>query len=198
MNRRLLYVLAVVCLFFVTPDGNAQTPYLQVYFDELWTTTHASCPPEPLGTVVGTMYVVANDFGAWIRAFEFKIDYPTQIQWLVDEIPQNALKIGASPTGIAIAWTPPPPLNGYEPALVLTAHFTWMCQDCSVTNILVCITGHPASGFARAVRWPDNEFIYAQSGTSVICGACGSWGSCSELPTPVATTTWGAIKAQYR
>jgi hypothetical protein len=188
----------LVLLLAAAATARAQTPYLQVYFDPDLTFPIANCPADPPGTVFGDIYIVAHDFGAWLNAIEFTVDYPPQLMWLNDIIAPGALAIGGTATGIAIAW--PLPLNAFVPVVVAQSRFVWMCDNCGPpnSNVLVCIMGYPSSGAARATRWPDLKLIYAQSGTSVICGACGSWGQCASLPVPVREKTWGGIKALYR
>jgi hypothetical protein len=185
MRRILSGITVLLVLLALAPRVTAGTPYLQVYFDPGLTYTFENCPPDPVGTVVDTFYVVAHDFDAWLNGIEFRIDYPPQIAWLGDLIDPNVLAIGNTYEGIGVAWTIP--FNAFTPNVVLRVVFLWTCQDCNSPDInsVVCLNVYPGSGYLRAVRWPDLELIYGQSGTAVICPACGSWRPCDPLPIPV-------------
>ena len=198
MRKLLLTVLAILMLTTFAGNANAQTPSLQIYFDPGLIDPWEDCPPAPIGTVVGTMYVVAHDFGAWLSGIEFRIDYPPQLLWLGDTIEPGNLSIGNTRDGIGITF--PIPLNAFTSALIVSISFLWMCQDCTSPNMnqVICFDVYPGSGCLRAVRWPNLEVICGQSGTSVICPACGSWVPCGQLPVPVEQTTWGGIKALYQ
>ncbi|MCK5407792.1 MAG: hypothetical protein KAJ37_10065 [Candidatus Krumholzibacteria bacterium] len=194
--------LSGITIFFIlsalAPIVTAQTPHLQIYFDQQLRDTYANCPNSPPGTVLDTIYVVAHNFDAWLNAIEFKINYPPQLAWLGDWLDPSALHIGNSYEGIGVAW--PIPFNAFVPNVVLQAMVLWMCDDCASPNMnqVICFDVYPGSGFLRAVRWPDLELIYGQSGTAVICPTCGSWRPCDQLPIPVEQTTWGGVKAMYR
>jgi hypothetical protein len=200
MKYLLPCALCILALSGFASIVTAQTPYLQVYFDEELTETSADCPTGEIGTVEDEFWVVAHNFNAYLAAIEFKINYPPQIYWY-GEIPVTDLTLGSSPTGVAMAF--PTPLNAYGPAVLMKVRFVWMCNDCYTYNVMVCFDVFPSSGYVRAVRWPDEELIYATSGTAVICGLlcaapCGDV-ACPGLPgVPVAQSTWGGIKALYR
>lgn len=189
--------LCIIALSAAASIVTAQTPYLQVYFDGELTEYAADCPHDPAGTVIDEFWVVAHNFNAYLAAIEFKINYPPQIEWYQDINVNDALMLGSTWEGIAIAF--PTPLKAVGPAVVMKVEFVWTCNDCSTYNVLLCFDVFPSSGYVRAVKWPDYEVIYATSGTAVICGACGCAGACPGLPgTPVAQSTWGGIKALYR
>ncbi len=162
-------------------------PNVQVYFTSDWGTYGQAqipeCPPNPPGTVLDSLYVVANNFGMWMSAIEYQVIYPPQIMWLSDYT--GGLDIGTSPTGIATAW--PLPQNAFVPFAVNKVLFIYLCQLCyEGTNIPIDVVPHPDSGLLRAVRWPDNFIVHAIGMRSLIC------------PTiPVEETTWGNIKALY-
>ena len=197
MRKILSGITVLLVLFILTPIVTAQAPYLQVYFDQGLTETYANCPNSPPGSVIDTIYVVAHNFDAWLNGIEFRIDYPPQMMWLGDQFDPNALHIGNTNQGIGLAWTIP--FNAFVPNVVLSAIVLWMCDNCDTPNMnqVVCFNVYPGSGYLRAVRWPDLELIYGQSGTAVICPACGAWRPCDQLPVPVERTTWGGIKAMY-
>jgi hypothetical protein len=206
MNRLLICVFTVLIVVTAVPDGNAQSAYLQVYFDEdLTETTAPNCPLDAPGTVVDELYVVAHGFDAWLSAIEFRLALPSELIWLGDVWDQGHLALGSSPTGIAIAF--PVPVNAFAPVQVLKVVVVWMCQgcgfaaerDCASVDMLVCVDAYPSSGYMRAVTWPDQRLVQATSGTAIICPLiCGTNPTCPEKPVPVESTTWGRIKAQYR
>ena len=182
--RKVLFVFsALLILSLGTSIVSAQTPNVQVFFDEYFGQTHLSqCPDAPTGTVVGTAYVVASNFGMWISAVEYGINYPAQLGFLGDNT--GGLDIGSSASGIASSW--PFPINGYNPVLVNTVSFIFNCQLCFDQDIPIQVIPHPLTGFVRAVRWPDNILFNGVGMTSLIC------------PTvPSEETTWGNIKALY-
>jgi hypothetical protein len=199
MNRYLIVTAILVMILILAPDGSAQTPYLQAYFDRDFTQSVDNCPWAPAGTVLDSFFVVALGFDAWLNAIEYRIDYPIETLWIADFFPSpRPLVIGNTSIGISIAY--PTPLNAFSAVLVTRIWFFWMCDGCEPyhVNKLLCFKAHPSSGYLRAVRWPDLELIYATSGTAVICPLCGGAGRCDDLPVPVYRSTWGAIKAQYR
>jgi hypothetical protein len=182
--KRALTTFAIVFAIAVAGSAYAQTPNIQIYFDENFTEAGANCPDTPPGTVIDTFFVVANNFNMWMSAIEFMIVYPSQISWLGD-ILDTPTKIGNSVTGISIAWTLP--LNAFDNPVVLKVTFAWMCQGCvGSENAPIDVVANPNQGFLRAVRWPDNVPFDAIGMRSLIC------------PTvPVEDTSWGQIKAMY-
>jgi hypothetical protein len=197
MRIALSGITLLLVLSALAPIVTAQTPYLQIYFDQGLTEESANCPPAPVGTEIGTIYIVAHNFDAWLNAIEFRINYPPQMLWLGDQYGPNALNLGNTYEGIGLAWTIP--FNAFVPNVIATAVFLWMCDDCASSNMnqVICFDVYPGSGYLRAVRWPDLELVYGQSGTAVICPTCGSWVPCDQLPIPVERTTWGGVKALY-
>jgi hypothetical protein len=198
MKRMLLGILFPLALLFLVPNGTAQTPYLQVYFDENYVQTAGYCSDQPMGAL-DTLYVVAHNFDSWISAIEFKVRYPSQVTWIMDLVDPDRLRIGYSPAGIAISF--PVPLSTHSPTLICRVLVVWMCDHCDSENAwsLICFEGYPSSGFLRAVTYPDLDVIYGTSGTAAICPLCCFPRSCDDLPPiPVEQRTWGEIKALYR
>jgi len=197
MKKFLVVVCAVaVCLGAATANAQTAVPHVQVYFDEGWSITNPeSCPDADLGTVFGTLYVVARNYNMWMQSIEYSIEYPPEILWFGDAIdPTTQLKIGASPTtsvagGISVTWQSRG--NAFHPMLIQTVSFGWMCRNCVEQNITVRVVKHPATAWAetwlvRALRSPDFQQVAGVGMASVVC------------PTvPVEETTWGGIKAQY-
>jgi hypothetical protein len=195
--KKILVVVFAVVVGLGAVQAKAQIPYLQIYFDDYWTQTTATCPTAPIGTVFGTAYVVGHNWNAWVQAIEYKIAYPGVVSPLNDIVTSCQLKIGSSSTGIAITWIRNPtagclgPANGWEAFLVQEIFFVWMCDDCSVLDIPWPIinywTTDPTNHTIQAVRWPDNAWLSGVGLTAFICP-----------DVPVTESTWGGIKALYR
>ena len=192
MKRVLLVVLALMIMSLGTSIVSAQTPNVQVFFDEWFGATHLDqCPPDTPGTVNGYLYVVASNFGMWMTAIEYAIVYPPEITYIGDIT--TGLSIGKSPSyaifpettgGIATSW--PFAINAYFPVLVNKVFITFNCQLCYDTDIPITVVAHPGTGFLRAVRYPDGGYVSGVGMLSYIC------------PTvPAEETTWGNIKALY-
>ena len=182
--RKVLFVFsALLILSLGTSIVSAQTPNVQVFFDEYFGQTHLDqCPPDAPGTVVGNFYVVASNFSMWISAIEYGIAYPPEIGFLGDNT--GGLDIGNSPTGIATSW--PFPINGFGPVLVNTVAIIYNCQLCFEQDIPIVVVPHSGTGFIRVVEFGTNNLVNGVGMTSLIC------------PTvPSEETTWGNIKALY-
>ena len=190
MKKVLVVVIALA--FGLSAVANAQTPNVQVYFDEALQFTQANCPSAPIGTVEQTLYVVANYFGIWMNAIEYKIEYPPQLLFVGDIMLPGAISIGSSPgtapdyDGIAIGF--PIPQNAFTQNVVQMVTVVWMCDDCGVANqeAPIIVLPYTSSGLVRAVEWPNLNIVIGVGMTSLIC-----------TTTPVQETTWGQIKALY-
>ncbi len=194
MARLGALIIALILSFGIVSSAESQVPHLQIYFNFDTTGETASCPPDPSGTVIDSLYIVAEDFNAYISAIEYRVDYPPEILWLIDDT--NGIDIGNSTSGIATAW--PRPRNAFSPVIVNRVIFIWMCQGCSKCNIPLCANVHSDTGYLRAVRWPDLEFIYATTGAACICVCGPPFCICPNPPVPTEATSWGKIKAIYR
>ena len=170
-------------------SASAQVPYVQPYFNELHTeTVLSSCPTDP----VGTIYIVAHNWGIFFSAIEYQIDYSPQITFFGDNIDEaNILSIGQSPSGIALAWKNTPGL-AFTTLRLQEVSVYYTCSGCDDQNITVRVVKHPASDPAqpshmvRALDFWQNEH-WGVGMVAVIC------------PTvPVEETSWGGIKAMYR
>lgn len=185
--KKVLAVFTAVALLSVAVSAFAQapTPNVTVYFDDQYNNTQANCPSDPLGTVFGNLYVVANNFNQFINAIEYKIIYPPELAFLGDN-PTSPLVIGNSPAGISIAWALPQ--NGFGPVLCQTPAILWLCQNCASTDIPVVVVPNPLNidGKVQGTSWPNNNKIDAVGMTSLICAT-----------VPAEDTTWGGIKALY-
>lgn len=163
---------------------HAETPSVRIYFDEAFTVVHKDCPDEPPGTVLDSLYVVAEDFNLWFNAIEYMILYPPEI--LFESDVNEGLNIGTSATGIATAW--PKPFWEHKPNMVNKVIFTWNCQGSQEEGIPIQVVPHPQTGFIRAVEWWEHYFVYGVGMTG--------WIRASEVP--VEDTSWGRIKALYK
>lgn len=182
-------VFAVTLLISASP-ARSETPYVQIYFDRNWTQAFENCP----GTgVLDTLYIVANEFNAFIAGIEFSVDYPDELSWIAD-FDTQPVTLGVTPTGFSTAWAIPQ--NGYSPFLVAKVLVMWVCDYCGNLDSPLCPNVHPTSGYVRAVRFPDYEFIYATVKPACICPVWGC--TCPEIPVAVEKTTWGRIKGLYR
>lgn len=164
-------------------SSSAQTPTVQVYFDEdlLWTIEN--CPG--VG-VVDTVYFVAENFNAYIVGIEYLVIYSPgegYVTWLTDFGFGTAIPLGSTPEGISLGW--PLPQNAYEPLLVHKALIIWNCSFCSQDDFIK-VRKHPIFGYIRAVRWPDYEFIVGTWANGYICAQ-----------PPVEDRTWGYVKALF-
>ncbi len=185
--RKALLTFAIVCVIAIAGSAQAQQPNIICYFNEGLTDASADCPPVGTmhGTVIDTIYVVANNFNMWMAAVEFKINYPTQLMWLGDDATTDMV-IGNTATGISLAW--PIPLNAFESAVMVRGVVAWMCDGCAGPNqdVALDVVANPNLGHLRALRWPDNVEFTAVGMRSLICAQ-----------VPVQETTWGQIKALY-
>lgn len=192
-----LFLCVSIVLLAVGPV-RAGTPHLSIYFDPEYTQTSAECH----GYEMGYLYIVAEDFNVFIAGLEFSVDYPPEILWLAD-YDTPPVTLGNTPTGISMAWALPQ--NGFSPFQVLRVIFFWDCQQCTRGDIPLCVKAHPYSGYVRATRFPDYDFVYAAVQPACICPMCGlspmcagSTCSCPEPPVPVEEMSWGKIKELYR
>ena len=187
MRTSTLVIIALVVVAGHAPVSHAQIPIVQIYFDEDLIFTGAPCPGMPPGTVFQNLYVVAEDFNMYMSAIEYRIQYPTLLMFLSDEIDPSFLVTGTSPEGIVITF--PTPQDAFGKLLVQKVFVIWMCDSCGPGNIdtPLRVRSHPASAKVRAVRWPDGEFVDGWGVLSLICGSL-----------PIHETTWGEIKALYK
>lgn len=181
--KRVFAIGLTLCLLFVAGAAIAQTPYIMVYYDDFYTVGNKDCPTGLPGTIIDSVYVVAQQFNSWFVAVEYSINYPTQMTY-VSETPTSTLTIGSTGSGIAQAWAFP--VNGYQPALLNKVYFLWNCDGCGVTNSPIVVTSHLQTFQLSGVKFPSNEVFSIVGMTSLVCGT-----------TPVEETTWGNIKALY-
>ncbi|MFH1756205.1 MAG: hypothetical protein ABIA59_10950, partial [Candidatus Latescibacterota bacterium] len=148
-----------------------------------FTAAHKDCPDDPPGTVLDSLYVVAEGFLSWYNAIEYKIVYPPEIIFQEDNT--GGLDIGSSGAGIASGWALP--FWEAKPHLINKVIFIWNCQGTQDEGIPITVVAHPVTGFIRAAEWGTRTFLYAEGMTG--------WIRASEVP--VESTSWGRIKALY-
>ena len=182
MKKVLAVVLTVAFVSMWAYAATAQTPHVVVFFDEeAWTQTTEVCQGNG---VLDTLSVVAVNFGMWLNAIEYAVNYPPSTLWIAD-MPNGALNIGNTPGGVASSWGLPQ--NAFSPLGVMNVLITWQCDDCSTSsNDPIVVVRHPLTGFIRATRFPDNLFVEGVGLTSLVCPV-----------VPVEEKTWGGVKALY-
>jgi len=181
----------IITLIFVAgwaSLSNAQVPNVQIYFEPRLNFTAANCPNAPIGTFTQHVYVVANNFNMFISAIEYRIEYPTILMWIEDDIDPSFLVTGISPDGIEITF--PAPQDAFGKILIQKALVLWLCDDClhPIQDVPVAVRPHPSSGQVRALRWPELELVEVAGYKAWICSS----------GVPVHETTWGEIKALYK
>jgi hypothetical protein len=188
MKKVLVVVCVVALMSFAALSASAQTPNVQVYFDANLTQTQSPCPAAPAGTIFGSLFVVANNFGSFINAIEYQIVYPPQLGFVGDTF-NTPLVVGNSAIGVSVAWAVPQ--NAFAPLIIGLANILWLCQDCPGPNVGAQIVVIPSplnlDGKVQAVQWPTNIKLDGIGQTSLLCTG-----------VPTEETTWGGIKALYK
>lgn len=146
----------------ITVDPVATAGKVVVYFDAALTQRSADCP----GSVLDTLYVVAENLGSFITAIEYKINYPSIMTFIEDQF-LPSLALGTSETGIMLAFGTPRDATGQ--LLVQTVIVQWTCDDCIQFNDPIVVVPHPTSGLVDAVAHPSGDIIVSTGGTSRLC-----------------------------
>lgn len=192
----LLFVTFLTTLVPGIQNGLAQTPSVSVYFDEDLTRVEPSCPDQPPGTVLGTLFVIAEHFPAPFIQLEYRVKFPAEVLYL-GEVVRGGSAVGVSPIGIIQTWETPQDASSH--LVVNEIWMLWMCVYCMETDIQICVDTHPETGYFRALRWPDMAAIYPMSHTAVACPLLHTYPPCTiSPPVPVEETTWGEVKSLYR
>jgi hypothetical protein len=195
MKRALAGVLVAAIVGFSAGGAMADAvPYVQVYFDDgsngSYGETQAQCGQAGFPVY---LYVVANNFNAWLSAIEYQIDFPAGLMFVGDTfptVPGATLSIGNSQDGVAVSWSLP--RNAFGPILISTIFAVWTGEcNCQAGPQPIVVGPFPypvPKSQPEGVRWPDLARISAVGMTSLLC------------PGPVSTheSTWGGIKALYR
>jgi len=193
MRKALAGVLAVALIGVIAGSAMAQVPNVQVYFNSAITQTQTQCPGTPpfSGPPV-SLYVVMNNWNFTVTGVDFSISYPPALVWVADQLPDPTTQValGASPTGIAIAYANCCPLDGFQANVVLLPQVIWGVCDCAQGPQAVVVGGYTPLGKTQptAIRKDDFSEHSGAGMTSLIC------------PGPIATqpSTWGQVKALYR
>jgi hypothetical protein len=149
-------------LFFAASPAAGQDGTLTAYFDPGFTQRTADCP----GAVVGSVYIVAENWNYFISGIEFKVEYPPSMTWLAD-LDTPPVTIGSSPNGVSIGW--PLPQSGFFPIQVMRALVLWNCTGCDSPNQQIKVVGHPVSGLVQVARFPDYALVEGRGRVSVVC-----------------------------
>ena len=150
-----LFFFAVIGL--LTSIAVAGTPTVNIYFDEALTVQSV----DRLSPGQHTLYVVAENFDAYLTAIEYKIDYPAGMTWMRD-VDLPVVKIGATPDGIAQAWGTP--IDAFAPVVIAKAVVRW--EPANESRGVLAVKPHPKTGFIRATAAPDHRIIQAKGGSA--------------------------------
>ncbi len=193
MKKALAGVLAVALAGVMAGSAIAQVPNVQVYFDAAHTQTQTQCPGgAPFSGPPVELYVVMNNWNMNITGVDFSISYPPALQWLGDNLPDplTSILIGASPTGVAVAYANCCAQDGFQAVEVLRPLVLWGVCDCNQGPQPIVVGGYTPLGKTSpsAVRKEDFQEFSGVGMTSLIC------------PGFIATeqSTWGQVKALYR
>jgi hypothetical protein len=180
MKALLVMIATVVAVATAMIPAAAQTPTLNIFFDQGFTRMDKDCPP---GGGQDSLFVVGLGFNRFIAGVEYAIDYPVSIEWLNDYA-TPPVTFGETPTGITSGW--PTPFNGYNPIVFTKVRFMWNCNGCTSDNQPVTVVAHPYTGYLGGVDFPYNDLVPAIGMKSLVCAT-----------VPVEETTWGQIKSLY-
>ncbi len=177
----------------LAPASLAQVPSIGIYWDEaLQRRSMESCPAALYGTVVDTLYVVADGFDMAMASIEYRVDLSPYLGFLGDNVPVGVAE-GFSIDGIRITF--PTPVGTTPQMLIQKIFFRYMCQGCvaaktglALLDVPITVLPHPQSGKIQAIRWPDMVAVEAVGLISILCPHIG---------TPTERTTWGNIKALF-
>ncbi len=144
------------------------------------------CPEALPGTVIDTLYIVADGFNMAMASVEFMVDISEYFLFLADIVSAGVVE-GNSVGGIRISY--PAPADATGRLVVNGIVFTCMCEVCADVKFdtPLEVLPYPESGKIQAYRWPDMVGIEAVGLTSYLC-----W-----TASPVKHTTWGNIKALF-
>jgi hypothetical protein len=142
----------------LTSIAVAGTPTVSVYFDEAMTLQSV----DRLSPGQHTLYVVAEDFDAYLTAIEYQIDFPAGMTW-IEDVDMPEVKIGTTHEGITQAWGTP--IDAFSPVVVAKVLVDWRPADAS--GGVLEVRPHPRTGFVRATAAPDHHVIKAKGGRAV-------------------------------
>jgi hypothetical protein len=184
----------VLFTFCSAPEGFGQTPEVRIYFDASFYSSNGECPPTPPGTVIDTLYIVAEHFSDQISGIEYKINFVPQLIWLQDIIPSGSAE-GNTNTGVIQTWTNPQ--SASQKLLLMKVLFVWMCDNCfGNESVKLCPDSHPQTGYLRALKTADSAWIYPDAFSGILCQAGAVDPQC-DVPVPIKESSWGHIKSLY-
>jgi hypothetical protein len=185
MSRSLVVTdLAVLLLISGYSSGDAQNPYIAVYFCGF----NAPWPSQQVCQGIGTLdtlCVYVHDLPCFISDIVFAIAYNPCVTWLVDSnTPPSTL--GTTPSGVTIGWST---AQGTSAVFVCNVIFMWNCDVCEQECCRQRIQPipHPLTGSMFARCHPFGDEVPLQGQAAYIC----AW-------TPVEQTTWGRVKVLYQ
>lgn len=182
MKGLLLVFLTVVVICF-SFDAEAQTPFVQVFFDSHGMVDTRFCPPE---VTQDTLSVFAVNFNMWMKAIEYMILYGPALSHVEDIFDITGPIVGNSAWGLKKTFRDP--VDATVPLRVQRAGVLWFCTDCDgFLDTLVEVIPHPDNTQVRAKRDPDEVWIEAIGMSSTIC----PWAM------PARESTWGQVKSLY-
>lgn len=197
--RNIISFSIVMILICAAHASFAQSPGMWIYFNEgLTQGIESQCPPSPPGTVIDSIYIVAESFPTPISQIEYCVNYPSQLIYILDVIPSGTAE-GYTSTGIVQSWESPQ--DASMQLLLAKVVFIWMCQACHEESFRICVDTNPNTGFLRALTWPDLTAIYPDSWKALVCPLLGDTypEKCPIISgIPVEQTCWGSIKLLYK
>ena len=172
-------------LVLLMPIAAFAEPAIGFFFD-LDASVSTLADPAPMVAMDG--YVFAKDFGCYITAAEFKVDYPPTLIWTGEEY-TSSLSMGQTTSGVSLSWWPP--MDGWNPGynLLVTVHFI-LTGDCEAmgSDLPIAVSPHPATGLIQGAMWPDNVLFEAVGLNATICPSS----------IGVEEESWGAIKSMLK
>jgi hypothetical protein len=176
-------ILLYLAISLTATVARSQSPVVQVYLDSQFQVLYRPCPPV---TTIDTLYVVASGFTSPITDIEYSVNLYGNFVFFQDLIPAGFSGTGYSGVGMRVDFGGP--INVVGKVLVQRIFGAWSCQPCGGGFIpFIVVEPHNVSGKIQATRWPDLAKIEADGGINPLCGVL-----------PVASSTWGSIKALYR
>jgi len=187
MKKALAVVLAMLLIGVCTGGALAQVPFIQVYFDDApYNDTQSPCLPPGSSS---SLYVVALNLNDLVSAIDWKIQFPSALMYVGENVESATLVIGDSQVGIGVSYALP--RNGFVPMLLSKVIVDWTGDcDCAAGPQALRVVGYDDvnSPTPKAVRWPTGEPFDVVGMLALICPG----------PTSTEATTWGGVKALYR
>ena len=196
MKSFLILVIAFA-IIGTAQHGLTQPPRILIYFNDGLTQDYKNqCPPDAPGTVIDSLYIVAEGFESPISQIEYSVHYDPHFFWITDLTVYGTVE-GNTATGIIQSWSTPQ--DASSQLLLSKVLVVWNCQVCFECDINVCVDSNPNTGYLKALRWPDMSPIFPESWAAIICPT-GVYPRLCPIspPVPVEQMFWGTIKALYK